>query len=182
MKKISYLSLIIVMLIALTGCGDKKEEKQEEQPTQSCEERLLNEDYSCFIGTYTSNDTNYKTITIDKDGVNIDYNRMSDGQKDGRAKLEDIKEENGIYILKYDIGYFKGQQSSNFRIVPIGIDYETKNDWCEKCESNEDNCRYEKPTEDYDYVLGTCYYTTDKEKVRIIASGGLGGSIIYYKD
>lgn len=146
-----------------------------------CEEQILKGDYSCFIGTYTSNNTDYK-ITIDKDGINVDYYRMSNGQKDGRAKLENIKVENGIYILKYDIGYFQGQQSSTFRIVPIRIDYETKNDWCEKCNPNENNCRYEKPTEDYDYVLGTCYYSTDQSKVRIIAGGGLDGPIIYYKD
>ncbi len=30
MKKIKYLGLIVIMLIALTGCGDKKEEKQKD--------------------------------------------------------------------------------------------------------------------------------------------------------
>ena len=153
--------------------------KLEGKIKDKCEEKILNGDYSCFIGTYTSNDS--KTITIDKDGINIDYNKMSDGSKDGRAKLENIKVENNIYILKYDIGYFQGQESSTFRIIPVGTHYETKNDWCEKCDSNENNCRYEKPKEDYDYVLGTCYYSTNKNKVRIVSSGGLGDPSIYYK-
>lgn len=143
-----------------------------------CEEQVLNGDYSCFIGTYTSNYADDPTKTIDKNGINIDYYRMSDGQKDGRAKLENIKVENGIYYLTYDIGYFIGQQASVYEIVPIGVEYEAVNGMCEKCKSNEDNCRYEASNEEY---FGTCYYNTDKNKLRIIGSE-LGSPIIYYKD
>ncbi len=143
-----------------------------------CEEQILNGDYSCFVGIYKS--INNETKEILKDGVNVPYNRMSDGKEEGRAKLKSINVKDGRYILNYDIGYFYGQAADTYIIVPVGVDYETVNDWCPKCDSNDKTCRYEKG--EYEYELGKCYYTTDNTKVRLIETNRIGGPVIYYKD
>ena len=133
-----------------------------------CEEQVLNSDFSCYIGTY-KDPSSSTTLEIDKDGIIVE------SYSGKRAKLKDIKVENGIYYLTYDLDVCngcEGQESPVYNIIPIDVNYTYSQFPCMACDS--DNCQFDSNND-------TCYYTSDTSKTRI-SHIVMSWENVYYND
>ena len=133
-----------------------------------CEEQVLNGDFSCYIGTYKDSSSS-TTLEIDKDGIVVE------SYSGKRAKLKDIKVENGIYYLTYDLDVCngcEGQESPVYNIIPIDVNYTYSQFPCMACDS--DNCQFDSNND-------TCYYNSDTSKIRI-SHMVMSWESVYYND
>ena len=86
MKKIKYLGLIVIMLIALTGCGDKKEEIKKEEPNKSISkiEKNMENTKERLFNTMTMENTLSNSSQFSQSDFD-DFNDLKDDMK--AAKL-----------------------------------------------------------------------------------------------